>query len=69
MEGAQTQLEWAVKLAPNAAALHFKLGQIYRRRGLTERAQQEFAECAKLNGARSSTEVPNPFSPARTVKP
>ena len=69
MEGAQSQLETAVKLAPNAAALHFKLGQIYRHRGFNDRAQQEFAICAKLNGGHSSTEVPNPFSPARPAKP
>jgi Flp pilus assembly protein TadD len=69
MEGAQLQLETAVKLAPNAAALHFKLGQIYRHRGFNDRAQQEFAICAKLNGGHSSTEVPNPFSPARPAKP
>lgn len=64
LEGAQAQLETAVKLAPNAAALHFKLGQIYHQRGLKEQAEKEFAICAKLNGAHSSTEVPNPFSPA-----
>lgn len=64
LEQAQTQLEAAVKLAPNAAGLHFKLGQIYRRRGLNERAQQEFAICERLNGTHSSTEVPNPYSPA-----
>jgi Flp pilus assembly protein TadD len=69
MEGAQSQLETAVKLAPNAAALHFKLGQIYRHLGLHDRAQQEFAICAKLNGGHSSTEVPNPFSPATPEKP
>ena len=69
MEAAQSQLETAVKLAPNAASLHFKLGQIYRHRGLNERAQQEFAICAKLNGAQSSTEVPNPFTPIAPTKP
>jgi Flp pilus assembly protein TadD len=69
MERAQIQLERAVELAPNAAALHFKLGQIYRHRGLNERAQQQFAICAKLNGSHSSTEVPNPFSPARPAMP
>jgi tetratricopeptide (TPR) repeat protein len=69
LEGAQAQLETAVKLAPNAAGLHFKLGQVYRRRGLNERSQQEFAICKKLNGTHSSTDVPNPFSPARPVKP
>lgn len=69
MEAAQAQLETAVRLAPNAAALHFKLGQVYRHRGLNDRAQQEFAICAKLNGAHSSTEVPNPFAPAKPAKP
>jgi Flp pilus assembly protein TadD len=69
MEGAQSQLETAVKLAPNAAALHFKLGQIYHHRSLNDRAQEEFAICAKLNGGHSSTEVPNPFSPAAPKKP
>jgi Flp pilus assembly protein TadD len=69
MEAAQAQLEMAVRLAPNAAALHFKLGQICRHRGLNERARQEFAICAKLNGAHSSTEVPNPFTPATPTKP
>lgn len=68
-EEAQSQLERAVKLAPNAAALHFKLGQIYRHRGLNDRAQEEFAICAKLNGGHSSTEVPNPFTPATPEKP
>jgi Flp pilus assembly protein TadD len=68
IEGAQRQLERAVKLAPDAAALHFKLGQIYGRRGLNERAQQEFAVCAKLNGGHSSREVPNLFSAARSAK-
>jgi Flp pilus assembly protein TadD len=69
IEAAQAQLEISVSLAPNAAALHFKLGQVFRHRGLNDRAQQEFAICAKLNGAHSSTEVPNPFTPARPAKP
>ena len=64
LEHAQTQLEAAVKLAPNAAGLHFELGQIYRRRSLNGPAKQEFAICERLNGTHSSTEVPNPFSPA-----
>jgi Flp pilus assembly protein TadD len=69
LEAAQAQLETAIRLAPNAAELHFKLGQLYRRRGLNERAQQEFAVCEKLNGAHSSTEVPNPFSPPKPAQP
>jgi Flp pilus assembly protein TadD len=69
LKGAQAQLQTAVRLAPKAAELHFKLGQVYRRRGLNERAQQEFAICGQLNGTHSSTDVPNPFSPARPAKP
>jgi tetratricopeptide (TPR) repeat protein len=67
LAGAQRELEQAVRLAPNASALHFKLGQVYRRRGLTKEAEQEFGICSRLNGARSSTEVPNPYQRAEPV--
>jgi tetratricopeptide (TPR) repeat protein len=60
---AQAELEQAIALAPNASALHYKLGQILRREGQQDRAQQEFAICEKLNGAHSSTKIPNPPSP------
>jgi Flp pilus assembly protein TadD len=59
---AQGELERAIALAPNVSSLHFKLGQIYRKEGLKDRAQQEFAICAKLNGAHSSDKTPNPIS-------
>jgi tetratricopeptide (TPR) repeat protein len=59
---AQTELEQAIALAPNISSLHFKLGQIYRKEGLRDRAQQEFAICAKLSGAHSSDKTPNPIS-------
>lgn len=59
---AQIELERAVALAPNISSLHFKLGQIYRKEGLRDRAQQEFAICAKLSGAHSSDKTPNPIS-------
>jgi tetratricopeptide (TPR) repeat protein len=60
---AQAELERAVALAPDASALHYKLGQILRKEGFQDRAQQEFAICEKLNGAHSSTKIPNPPSP------
>lgn len=59
---AQGELERAIALAPNISSLHFKLGQIYRKEGQKDRAQQEFAICAKLNGAHSSDKTPNPIS-------
>jgi tetratricopeptide (TPR) repeat protein len=61
---AQNELEKAVALAPDSSELHFKLGRIYRREGLKDRADKEFALCDKLNSTHSSTETPNPFTPA-----
>jgi tetratricopeptide (TPR) repeat protein len=57
------ELEKAAELAPNVSALHYELGRIYQRQGLHDRAQEQFALCAKLNGSHSSVETPNPFSP------
>jgi tetratricopeptide (TPR) repeat protein len=62
LQDAQAELEQAVALAPDSSALHYKLGQILRREGQQHRAQQEFAICEKLNGAHSSTKIPNPPS-------
>ncbi|HEY1985193.1 MAG TPA: tetratricopeptide repeat protein [Terracidiphilus sp.] len=59
---AQGELERAVALAPETSALHYKLAQVYRKEGLTERANEEFAICSKLNSAHSSTKTPNPLS-------
>lgn len=61
---AQSELEQAVALAPETSSLHYKLGQILRRQGKNDQAQQEFAICERLNGAHSSSKVPNP--PAAT---
>lgn len=68
LSAAQAELEQAVALAPDASALHYKLAQILRREGLEDRAQHEFAICEKLNGAHSSTKIPNPPSP-NTARP
>lgn len=57
---AQSELEQAVALAPDTSSLHYKLGQILRRQGKNDQAQQEFAICERLNGAHSSSKVPNP---------
>lgn len=59
---AQSELERATALAPEISGLHFKLGQIYRKEGMVDRAQQEFAICAKLNSTHSSAKTPNPLS-------
>ena len=57
---AQFELQQAVQLAPDTSSLHYKLGQILRRQGKNDQAQREFAICERLNGAHSSSKVPNP---------
>jgi tetratricopeptide (TPR) repeat protein len=57
---AETELEEAIALAPDVSGLHYKLGQIYRRQGKQQLAQQQFAICAKLNSTHSSSDTPNP---------
>jgi tetratricopeptide (TPR) repeat protein len=50
---AQRDLEIAVSLAPRSAALHFQLGRIYQKRGLSMQAKQQFDLCGELNQAHS----------------
>ena len=49
---AQLELEQAVNTTPNDAGLHFQLGQVYRKQGLQDRARQELARAAVLEGTR-----------------
>ena len=62
MAEAQAELEQAIALAPDTSALHYKLAQILRKEGLPDRAQQEFAICARLNSTHSSSKTPNPLT-------
>lgn len=64
LKKAQDELQQAIALAPNSSELHFKLGRIYRSEGLHDQAMHEFMLCDKLNSTHSSTETPNPFTPA-----
>lgn len=59
---AQIQLQKAVELVPQISALHFELARIYQKENLTEQAKKEFAQCAALNGTKSTdaSETPNP---------
>lgn len=59
---AQAELEKAIALSPDTASLHFKLAQILRKEGQTERAQKEFDLCSRLNSTHSSSNTPNPPS-------
>jgi tetratricopeptide (TPR) repeat protein len=56
---AQSELEKAIKLAPNVASLHFMLGQVYRKEGMTDKAKVEFARTEELNGTHSSDKSRN----------
>ncbi len=53
---AQPELEKAVELAPQNAPGHFILGQLYRKRGMLDKAKVEFARYAELNGTHSTPE-------------
>jgi len=56
---AQAELEKAVQIDPQSAPLHFMLGQIYRREGLSEKAKSEFDRTASLNASPPSKATPN----------
>jgi hypothetical protein len=43
-----TQYEEALKIDPNTAAVHYRLGQALARTGAAARAQREFAEFERL---------------------
>jgi tetratricopeptide (TPR) repeat protein len=64
---AQAELERPVVLAPDTSALRLKLGRIYRRAGMNDRARQEFDLCEMLNSTHSSTSTPNPLKPDRSA--
>jgi tetratricopeptide (TPR) repeat protein len=54
---AQRDLEIAVSRAPRSAALHFQLGRIYQKRGLSTQAKQQFDLCAELNQTHSDEDA------------
>jgi tetratricopeptide (TPR) repeat protein len=59
---AQAEMERAIALSPDTAALHYKLGQVLHKEGMQERARQEFTIVEKLSGTHSSSKTPNPPS-------
>jgi Flp pilus assembly protein TadD len=54
MPPAHRVLEKAVSLSPQDARLHFLLGQVYRREGISDKANSEFSRSASLNGTHST---------------
>ena len=46
--------ERALALSPRSAALHFLLGQTYRRMGLKAKADEQFRQSAEIAGSRST---------------
>jgi len=54
LEKAGAELEKAVELAPENAPVHFMLAQVYRRRGLLDKAKMESERYAALTGAKST---------------
>ena len=54
LSAAREALEQAVAIEPQMASLHFQLGQVYRKSGAPEKANQEFATTKNLLGTTSS---------------
>jgi tetratricopeptide (TPR) repeat protein len=65
LEDAQTQLEKAVELDPQSGPTHFLLGQVYRKRGLLEKARLENDRYIALTGGHSSPD--DPLAEARSL--
>ncbi len=59
-QAAQSELELAISLAQSVPALHFELGRVYQKEGLTSQAKAQFAKCAALNATHSSDEAETP---------
>jgi tetratricopeptide (TPR) repeat protein len=55
---AQAALEEAVKLTPNDSHLHWLLASVYRKEGLTEKAEQETRLFSSMVGAHSNDKDP-----------
>ena len=53
---AQTELEKAIELSPQAANLHCMLAPIYRKQGLADKAKAEYDHCAALSSSDSPPE-------------
>ncbi len=53
---ASAAFERALKISPQSAALHFLLGQTYRRMGDKAKADEQFKQSAALSGSHSSPE-------------
>lgn len=62
---AQAEVEKAAGLTPDNAPIRFLLAQVYRKRGLTEKADAETARYAALTGTHSAPETP--LSEARSL--
>jgi tetratricopeptide (TPR) repeat protein len=65
LANAESEITKAIAIAPSVPSLHFELGRIEQKEGLTEKAKEQFARCAALNAAHStdSAETPNPEQP------
>jgi len=54
------ELERAVAASPNDGALHYVLGQVYRRLGMKDKAQAEFEKSTELKSIQAGAQVIGP---------
>jgi Flp pilus assembly protein TadD len=55
---AQTELEKAIELSPQAPHLYCMLAPVYRKQGLAEKAKAAYERCATLTGSHSTPQTP-----------
>ncbi len=65
LESAQAELEKAAQLDPQSGPTHFLLAQVYRKRGLPDKARIETERYTELTGGHSSPD--DPLSEARSL--
>lgn len=63
LPNADTEMQAAVRLAPDVSALHFEMGRIFQLEGITAKAKEEFDRCAALNASHSTDSAATPNLP------
>ena len=57
LDDAEAELQKTVQLAPESAPAHFILAQVYRKRGLSEKARAELERYTALAATHSSSDA------------
>lgn len=65
LPNADSEMQAAIRLAPDISALHFEMGRIFQMEGQKAKAKEEFDRCAALNATHSTDTAETPNLPPR----